>query len=263
MKLRNPNAQSITGLMYFHTLFASLSQLTKSQQPSAVLAWVKHFGIPRKSLYEWAIAKAKALNMSYARIPVRNIISDSRLIAYILELVIRLKKHQEEPQSVAAKNALIEWVSNNSQYQSPLIAFDSFSRIVISTIKMGIDKDAYQQLIDAYRSHALEFATNAPSQYAFKTLETIVDCASFRPAFFVNPANDNPVFSWVFDDALTAMWTMVMLDITSSRYIRRCASAKCGCFFVATRPSGKYCSILCQNRTEQGKTRAKKAILTP
>ena len=65
-------------------------------------------------------------------------------------------------------------------------------------------------------------------------------------------------FDWMFDSLLSAIYLMLLLDITQGKLLRRCSNSLCGNFFVAMRPDNLYCSSECQNRAKQRRFKARR-----
>ena len=56
-------------IMHFHNVFASLYQ-EEYRNYNGILAWIHHFGIPRQSIYRYAEARCKKLNLNVMSIPI-------------------------------------------------------------------------------------------------------------------------------------------------------------------------------------------------
>ena len=266
LTIRNSNssgAKQFTGYMYFHTLFASINQLPQPAQNQAILMWVKHFGVPRKYILEQAISRAKKLNMPCATIPLKYFRRDLQLFSHAMDISITCKQLLKSPADKELKQHLIDLLNfKTTSAPQPILHFDNTSYFLIAALRNGVDAETQKQIQLKYKELAEPVIQNDPVQFAFKTMAALIDCTTFKPTLSYDSKNKAPLLSWVCDDAMTAMWTMLLFDFTSTRFMRRCASSKCNCFFAATRESGRFCSKLCQtsvgvknlrNRTAQAK----------
>jgi hypothetical protein len=64
--------------------------------------------------------------------------------------------------------------------------------------------------------------------------------------------------SWRCDSLLTALYTMIFLDITRGVLTRRCENEKCTKFFEAGNPKVRFCSTSCQSAVKTQRYRDKK-----
>lgn len=263
LALRNPKRTSpekFTGFMYFHTLFASINQLPKPTQNEAVLMWVRHFGIQRQSLLDWAVAKAKKLNMPNAVIPTKYILRDIQLFSHAMNISTTCRQLIDDPYNADIKRQLIDMILfRDTQAPQPILPIDDTSCFFIVALNNGVDPASLSQIQQEYKKLAEPIMSKDPLHFALKTLTALIDCTSFKPSFCYDSASKKTLLNWICEDAITAMWTMLQFDLTSSRYMRRCASSTCNCFFAATRKSGRFCSLLCQTSVGVKNCRTRKA----
>ncbi len=64
--------------------------------------------------------------------------------------------------------------------------------------------------------------------------------------------------SWRCDSLLTALYTMIFLDITRGVLTKRCENERCAKFFEAGNPKVRFCSTSCQSAAKTQRYRDKK-----
>ncbi len=61
------------------------------------------------------------------------------------------------------------------------------------------------------------------------------------------------LLGWEFSKTIlySALWLMLLLDITGAKTLRRCANELCARLFLANRSDKEHCCLKCQNRAKQ------------
>jgi hypothetical protein len=235
--------------VHFHTLFASLHQENVSNF-SGILEWIRHFGIPRKSLQQYAEKRAKKFNGGVF-IPIDYIIRDIDLFSFALKINSHRQSLLINRDDLVAKAELSSLLIHDLHSKSPFVVYNDFvlSELLTAVKNKTLSKDDATHHYQIYTKFLEERIEKNPSHYASKALCFLIDLSAIHPEYDMSRQKE-PVITWRAEDPLSAMWGMLAFDTKESRLLRQCIAPGCFRFFEAKRPSRKYCSDLCKNRAK-------------
>lgn len=240
-----------SGQEHFHDVFASLYKKDYGGDYSRILAWISHFGIPRKSTYQAAEARCKKLNLKIMSIPIIEIIKDIKVFNLAKSINLHWQVLLKKSKNKKAKATLVNLLLSDLNDPKPFIFYDDiierFSKMYLLGQMSQHDAASHVRI---YRDEMKKKIIASPEHFASRALHILIQCKQITPEFNISAKTKKPFLNWLCPDPMTALWAMLLFDTTSSRVMRQCTAPGCSRFFHAKRSSAAYCSGLCQNRAK-------------